>query len=101
MLTLLKAAGGEQEGASWDQGELAETLWAEMGLQPDAHITHVCTAKIAVRRLVVMHTHACFVASGAEDFCWSCQADKPKRGAHYTRNVCKAASSAFDCSACG
>ena len=43
VLTLLRAAGAEQEGASWDQGELAETLWAEMGLQPDAHITHVCT----------------------------------------------------------
>lgn len=43
VLSLLKAAGGEQEGASWEQGELAETLWAEMGLQPDAHITQVST----------------------------------------------------------
>ena len=42
-MTLLRAAGAEQEGASWDQGELAETLWAEMGLQADAHITYVCT----------------------------------------------------------
>ena len=46
-MTLLKAAGGEQDGASWEQGELVETLWAEMGLQPDAHITHVCAAEPA------------------------------------------------------
>lgn len=48
VLTLLKAAGGEQDGASWEQGELAETLWAEMGLQPDAHITNVCAAQPAI-----------------------------------------------------
>ena len=42
VLTMLEAAGGEQDGA-WEQGELAETLWAEMGLEPDAHITQVYT----------------------------------------------------------
>ena len=43
LLSLLKAAGAEQQGSSWEQGELAETLWAEMGLQPDADITQVST----------------------------------------------------------
>ena len=42
-MALLKAAGVEQEAASRDQGELAETMWAEMGLHPDAHITQVCS----------------------------------------------------------
>ena len=82
VMTLLRAAGGEQEGASWDQGELVETLWAEMGLQPDAHITYVCTAKPAISK------HCCrtyaanlawVVASSVEG---SCPADKPKRSAH-------------------
>lgn len=54
-MTLLKAAGGEQEGASWEEGELAETLWAEMGLQPDAHITHVRAAKPAISQAVVQY----------------------------------------------
>ena len=39
VVALLKAEGVHQEGEN--QGELAETLWAEMGLQPDAHITQV------------------------------------------------------------
>lgn len=48
-MALLKTVGaqskgegmGEGEGEGWDQGELAETLWTEMGLTPDAHITQV------------------------------------------------------------
>ena len=43
VMALLKAAGGQQGGEGWDQGEQAETIWAEMGLQPDAHITQVVT----------------------------------------------------------
>lgn len=62
VMSLLKAAGGEQEGASWDQGELAETLWAEMGLQPDAQLTQVCTNALVTMLLsslrpCVLHCH--------------------------------------------
>lgn len=61
VMTLLRAAGGEQEGASWDQGELVETLWAEMGLQPDAHITHVYISKPAISKALFSCTrgHSC------------------------------------------
>lgn len=42
VMALLRTAGGAPI-QSWapDQDELTETLWAEMGLQPDAHITLV------------------------------------------------------------
>lgn len=42
VVALLRTAGGSPT-QSWapDQDELTETLWAEMGLQPDAHITLV------------------------------------------------------------
>ena len=45
VMALLKAVGGQGEGAGEGEaqvnGELAETLWTEMGLAPDAHITQV------------------------------------------------------------
>lgn len=41
-MALLRTAGGNPS-QTWapDQDELTETLWAEMGLGPDAHITLV------------------------------------------------------------
>ncbi len=43
VMALLKAVGGQGEGVGEGEvnGELAETLWTEMGLAPDAHITQV------------------------------------------------------------
>lgn len=58
VMALLKAAGGEQEEDSWEQAELAETLWAEMGLQPDAHITQVSHS-------VAMSRHVCRICTAA------------------------------------
>ena len=45
-MAMLKAAAAdaEQDSTSWDQGELAETMWAEMGIQPDAYITQASPA---------------------------------------------------------
>ncbi|KAL3139978.1 hypothetical protein ABBQ38_004265 [Trebouxia sp. C0009 RCD-2024] len=50
VLTMLEAAGGERGGA-WEQGELAETLWAEMGLEPDAHITQDVWQQVMVQHM--------------------------------------------------
>lgn len=56
VLTMLEAAGGERGGA-WEQGELAETLWAEMGLEPDAHITQVyTTSPLSINHCCHAHT---------------------------------------------
>ena len=51
VMALLRTAGGAPI-QSWapDQDEHSETLWAEMGLQPDAHIT-----------LVTYHVSACLI----------------------------------------
>ncbi len=51
VMALLKAVGGQGEGAGEGEaqvnGELAETLWTEMGLAPDAHITQVSPSNTA------------------------------------------------------
>ncbi len=53
-MALLKAVGGQ--GEAQVNGELAETLWTEMGLAPDAHITQVSPSNTANKL-----PHACIV----------------------------------------
>ena len=83
VMTLLRAAGGEQEGASWEQSELVETLWAEMGLQPDAHITHVCQAEPAISNYYC-RAHATslapFVASSARGLLLAMSGRQARKG---------------------
>ena len=60
VMALLKAVGGKREGPGEGEaqvnGELAETLWTEMGLAPDAHITQVSPSNTASKL-----SHACAV----------------------------------------
>ena len=67
-MALLKAVGGQGEGAGEGEaqvnGELAETLWTEMGLAPDAHITQVQPSNTASKFVTCLccATHAPFLA---------------------------------------
>ncbi|DBA67070.1 hypothetical protein WJX79_005030 [Trebouxia sp. C0005] len=55
VMALLKAVGGQGEGAGEGEaevnGELAESLWTEMGLAPDAHITQDVWQKVMVQHM--------------------------------------------------